>query len=338
MEKKISVIIPCFNATKWLPKCFLSLAQQTIGIESLELIFVNDASTDDGATWEMLLEFERAYPQSIAVIDLPENRRQGGARNEGIKYATGEYLAFVDADDWAEPDMMEKAYYHAKETDADILQFHFHYYFENVGVVPNKQELVAEEFDLTSDELRKKMLMSEKFTYGCWNKLYRRQMVLDAGVQYAEHVIYEEPLFVYPLLFFAKKLAIIPDRLYVYRQNLSGTMRRDMKEKTTLLQHAMVQLATWNFMKQTDFFGRFYEEIKLYFLHTYLFEVLDFAKQRGMTLDYEMFEPLAITAVQEVKDICDSPYLGIIQKQMELYKIIKNGLSEEKYLEYVNTL
>ena len=59
--KKVSVIIPCFNATKYLPKCFMSLVQQTIGIDQIELIFVDDASTDEDAAWNMLQEFERAY-------------------------------------------------------------------------------------------------------------------------------------------------------------------------------------------------------------------------------------------------------------------------------------
>ena len=102
--KKVSVIIPCFNAVKWLPKCFVSLVGQSIGIDNLELIFVNDASKDDGQTWNMLNEIEKAYPDSIIIIDLPHNRRQGGARNEGLKYASGEYIAFVDADDWVEPE------------------------------------------------------------------------------------------------------------------------------------------------------------------------------------------------------------------------------------------
>ena len=102
--KKVSVIIPCYNAVKWLPKCFMSLVGQSIGIDNLELIFVNDASTDDGQTWNMLNEIEKAYPESIIIIDLPHNRRQGGARNEGLKYASGEYIAFVDADDWVEPE------------------------------------------------------------------------------------------------------------------------------------------------------------------------------------------------------------------------------------------
>lgn len=335
MNKKVSVIIPCFNAARWLPKCFLSLVQQTIGIESLELIFVNDASTDEGKTWEMLLEFERAYPDSVAIIDLPDNRRQGGARNEGLKYASGEYIAFVDADDWVLPDIYEKAYDKAKELDADIVQFGFNYYFDKIGIVDSKQQVKDEFIQIDLPESRKKMLLSEKITYGCWNKLYRRELVEDTGVKYAEHVIYEEPLFVYPLLYAADRFVIMPDRLYIYRQNNNGTMRNDMKAKETLLQHAQVQLSVWEFMKKTEYFEPFYEEIKLYFLHTYLYETLDFAKTRGLTLDYSMYEPLTRTALREVKDITYSPYASMLVKQMPLYMAVAEGFSEEKYVNYI---
>ena len=80
--KKVSVIVPCHNAAKWLPQCFLSLVQQSIGIDGLELIFVDDASDDAGETWALLEEFERAYPESIMIIRLEGNRRrpERGAR------------------------------------------------------------------------------------------------------------------------------------------------------------------------------------------------------------------------------------------------------------------
>lgn len=108
--EKVSVIIPCFNATKYLPKCFMSLVQQTIGISQIELIFVDDASTDDGSTWNMLQEFERAYPESIMILKLEENMRQGGARNIALQYATGEYIAFVDADDFVADNFLLETY------------------------------------------------------------------------------------------------------------------------------------------------------------------------------------------------------------------------------------
>ena len=336
--KKISTIIPCYNADKWLPKCFISLVQQTIGIDSLELIFVNDASDDEGRTWAMLMEFERAYPESVIIIDMPVNRRQGGARNEGLKYATGEYIAYVDADDWLETDAYEKVYSMAKEYDADIVQFNHNYYIDGIGLADNKNEMKTEIIQINLPKDRKEMLMTEKFTYGCWNKLYRRTMVLEAGVHFAENMIYEEPLFVYPLLYYANKLVKMSDKLYIYRQNNSGTMRNDMKEKNTLLQHARVQLMVWEFMKKTPYFKEYYEEIKLYFLHTYLFEILDFAKQREMTIEYEMYIPLARTALEEVDNITESSYASILGKQMPLYKEIAGGLTEEKYMEYINRI
>lgn len=87
--KKVSVIVPCHNAAKWLPQCFLSLVQQSIGIDGLELIFVDDASDDEGATWALLEEFERAYPESIMIIHLEENLRQGGGPERGARLCDG---------------------------------------------------------------------------------------------------------------------------------------------------------------------------------------------------------------------------------------------------------
>lgn len=234
MSKKVSVIIPCFNATKWLPKCFLSLVQQTIGIENIELIFVDDASTDNGETWNMLQEFECAYPESILILKLEENMRQGGARNIALQYATGEYIAFVDSDDFVTSEFLQVVYKAAHEHNADFVQFEYCYYTENLGVVSSNRAISPEVINITSSIERKQLLVSEKITYGCWNKLYRRSLIELANVSYAEHTIYEEPLFVYPLLFYAKKIIILDNVLYFYRQNNIGTMRHDMEQENTL--------------------------------------------------------------------------------------------------------
>lgn len=262
--KKVSVIIPCFNATKYLPKCFMSLVQQTIGIDQIELIFVDDASTDEDATWNMLQEFERAYPESIMILKLEENMRQGGARNVALQYATGEYIAFVDADDFVAENFLLETYEKAKESDADIIQFEYFYYTDRLGAVDSGRNIMPEVIEISSVNDRKEFLISEKITYGCWNKLYRHDLLKTAHTAYAEHVIYEEPLFVYPLLYFANKIVILNDAYYYYRQNDSGTMRNDMRQEETLKMHADVQLAVWNFMKNTPFFQEYYDEIKLY--------------------------------------------------------------------------
>lgn len=327
--KKVSVIIPCYNATKWLPQCFLSLVKQTIRIEEIELIFVDDASTDEGKTWALLEEFERAYPDSVVIVHLEVNMRQGGARNVGIQYASGEYLAFVDADDFVAEQWLEQTYNRAVEAQADILQFEYNYYTERIGATPAGRKVCAEHIYLRSIEERKQFLMAEKITYGCWNKLYRRMMVIDMGVQYAEHLIYEEPLFVYPLLFRANSIVIMDQPYYYYRQNYTGTMRHDMENFQTLMMHAQVQKMVWDFMKKTMFFADYYEEIKLYFLHTYFYETLYFAKRRRFEFPMEAYRELALTVRQEVPDYTESPYESLIPLQMELYRQEKKGMTKE---------
>lgn len=338
MDKLVSVIIPCYNSTKWLPQCFVSLAEQTIGIDNIELIFVNDASTDDGATWAMLTDIEKAYPQSVIIIDLPVNKRQGGARNEGLKYASGEYIAFVDSDDWVDKDMLKKTYERAKETDADIVQFNHYICLSGQKMIKCAHPSDNSEITINSPKDRKIMLMSEKFTYGCWNKLYRKAMIDNAGVQYAENVIYEEPLFVYPLLFAGRKYVTMSDCFYMYRQNLGGTMHNDMKAYGTLKQHAQVQHMVWNFMKNTVYFQEFYEEIKLYFLHTCFYETLDFAKARGMKITYDLYEYLYNIVISEVPDYDKSVYEHQIPKQMKLYKLARQGMTEQMLEEYCRQL
>ena len=323
--KRVSVIIPCHNAVQWLPKCFLSLVNQSMGMNDIELIFVDDASEDAGRTWEMLQDFERAYPESIMAIQLAENMRQGGARNVALTYATGEYIAFVDADDFVREDFLKKAYEIARSTDADMVQFEYELYTERLGNVPSGRKIERESICLENIAQRKRFLVEENITYGCWNKLYRRELIARAGVKYAEHVIYEEPLFVYPLLFFGKRFEIVPDVFYYYRQNLTGTMRSDMKQLETLKMHAQVQLDVWNFMKTTEFWQDYYEEIKLYFLHTYLYETLLFAAQREFSLPESFIRELTDTVKSEVSDYTSSQYAELIPKQMELYHQVKLG-------------
>ena len=336
--KKISVIIPCFNATKWLPKCFMSLVQQSIGIAQLELIFVDDASTDNGATWQMLQEFEKAFPENILILKLEENMRQGGARNIALQYATGEYIAFVDADDFVAENFLEEAYRYAKHENADLVQFEYEFYTDRLGTVSSGRTITPEIIEIHSHDERARLLMAEKVTYGCWNKLYRHTLLKEANVTYAEHVIYEEPLFVYPLLFYAKKIVITNDIFYYYRQNDTGTMRNDMKQEETLRMHATVQLAVWNFMKQTPFFAEYYEEIKLYFLHTYLYETLYFAKLRGFTISFSFYQELEKTVTAEVTDYETSPYQKMIPMQMKLYHQIAKGVTEKWLEQYMGEL
>lgn len=83
--KKVSVVVPCHNASQYLDKCISQLLCQTIGLDNMGIILVDDASTDDGKTWGLILDYERRYPDTIMPVSLEQNMRQGGARNAGRK-------------------------------------------------------------------------------------------------------------------------------------------------------------------------------------------------------------------------------------------------------------
>ena len=120
-QKKISVIIPCYNVSMFLDRCMQSLEKQTIGIENLEIILINDASKD--ATLGKILLWEMKYPENIIVIPLEENVMQGAARNIAREYCSAEYIAYLDADDWILPNAFEKIYRVARQNNADIVNY-----------------------------------------------------------------------------------------------------------------------------------------------------------------------------------------------------------------------
>ena len=92
----VSVIIPCYNVESYIDRCLASITVQTIGMENLELICVDDASAD--GTWNRLLLWEQLYPEQVILIRQEVNRRQGAARNLGLQYASADWVSFVDAE------------------------------------------------------------------------------------------------------------------------------------------------------------------------------------------------------------------------------------------------
>ena len=120
----VSVIIPAWNASSYLRQCLDSVTSQTL--TDIEIICVDDGSTDD--TSDILCEYAEKDTR-ISVI-RQENRGAGAARNNALKYAKGKYLSFLDADDFFEPEMLEKSYAAAEKNQADIVVFGCDYYSE----------------------------------------------------------------------------------------------------------------------------------------------------------------------------------------------------------------
>ena len=113
---KISVIIPVYNVEKYIVKCLDSLVNQTL--ENIEIIVVNDGSKDNSQT--IIDKYVKKYPKKIKSY-IKENGGQGSARNLGLEYAKGEYISFVDSDDWLDLNALEEMYNLAKKDNSDIV-------------------------------------------------------------------------------------------------------------------------------------------------------------------------------------------------------------------------
>lgn len=211
--KKISVIIPCYNAVKYLPLCMESLEKQTIGLDTLELIFVNDASTDN--TSNVLHQFEQKYPETVLVIDCEENHHQGGARNIGIAHATADYIAFQDDDDVLEPTMLQKLYEKAVENQCDLVvcrskrQTLEELHTMKMGPTGGQDQI----FEITNNQEREAFIKRDT-NRAIWNKLYKRTVITDNHIQFPEHMIYDDIYFSALIKHYVKKIYLLEEYLY----------------------------------------------------------------------------------------------------------------------------
>lgn len=230
MEKKLlSIIIPCYNAEGYIDRCVRSLVKQTIGIENLELIFVNDASTD--GTLGRLRRWEKRFPNNIMIIDCQENHRQGGARNIGMLNASADYIGFVDSDDWVEPDMYQEMYDKAVTYQCDVVSVHFQreesngYVYEELTMPEGKADIpVCRGEDGNWPE------GVQKPYGGVWSKIYRKKIILDNEVFFPEKLAYEDNFWGAVLGYYYNSFYVIPKAMYHYIVNWNSTILKKNSE------------------------------------------------------------------------------------------------------------
>lgn len=200
---KISIIVPIYNAEKYILKCLDSLANQTI--DDYEVILINDGSTD--GTLLLLNDYTKRFPNIFKVYSI-DNSGQGKARNEGIKYAKGEFIAFVDSDDYIESTMYEELYEFASESLYDLVVCP---YFR----VDQNNNILGEELTSLDNVI--------KINTSPWNKIFRRKRWIENDVKFAENLWYEDVLAIYQYVFVANKVGFYnkPLYYYVYREQSS---------------------------------------------------------------------------------------------------------------------
>ena len=217
---KLSIIVPVYNmaADGKLEYCLESLVHQTV--EDYEIIAVDDASTDESL--EILRAYERKYPGLFRAVASPENRQQGGAKNIGLSLARGEWIGFIDSDDWITPDMYEKLLRKAQETGADMVGCDYYLTDEHsmkIGEpVPNGRP--EQSGVLTEEKYRSLILDGGSLVV----KVYRREIFMEDGLRFPEHIFYEDNAIGASVMLHAKHYEYIPEPMYYYYQHGSSTV------------------------------------------------------------------------------------------------------------------
>lgn len=269
VEKRISIVIPCYNAENDIDNMLECIESQTIGFEYLEVICVNDASPDH--TLDHLLRWEKEYPDEFIIVDLAENGRQGRARNIGVQNAHSPYVLFLDADDEIYPYTCLKMWDIAEKTGVEVVAADF--------VLRRGDELVASQsYDgeintaiyITGREDRRKLLRVG-LRMNTVNKLYKRDIFEKYDLKYPEGITYEDNYFGTLLQCCIDSYCVIDDVCYIWDLHVDSTShkRNDLRHFDRLVVSDMLmdELDRRGIYKDyADELDRIY--LDLYFLNT----------------------------------------------------------------------
>lgn len=206
---KLSIIVPVYNADKYLEKCLDSLVNQTM--DDYEVILVNDGSKDSSQS--IIDSYVNQYPELIRAVTV-ENGGQGRARNIGIDMARGAYIGFVDSDDWVASDMFEKLYTAVVEDDADMAVCDTVQCFDDGSEVYLPMSRFESAMEITT---------------AVWNKLFKKELV--EGIRFPEGLWYEDAEFVIKTMLGCKNIARVSEGLYFYRCGQLSTMNNKNARK-----------------------------------------------------------------------------------------------------------
>lgn len=253
---KLSIIVPVFNmaADGKLEYCLNSLVNQTI--TDYEILAVDDCSTDNSL--EILRSYEKKYPDKFKVIASPENRKQGGAKNLGLCKAQGDFIGFIDSDDWVTPDYYEKLITRAEETGADIVGCDYHLTHEHsmeIGQVVHNNK-ASQAGKLTKEKYRSLILDGGSLVV----KIYRRHIIFDYPNRFPEGIFYEDNAIRNSWILRAKHFEYIEEPMYYYYQHNTSTVHTITRKRCEDRMEAariMVREA-----KEFGFLTEYYPEIE----------------------------------------------------------------------------
>ena len=231
MEDKVSIIVPIYNTSKYLKQCITSITNQTY--KNIEIILINDGSTDDS---NKICDNFKKNDIRIKVLHQ-KNKGLSYTRNKGIELSTGQYITFIDSDDYVESTYIEKLVKKIKESDADIVQCDFKYVGE-CNTLKRKRNIVSFS-KFTGHKKIKQLLLNDIVETMAWGKIYKKE--LFDNIKYPEKKYYEDLYTTYKLIDKAKNIVVINEQLYMYRITDNSITNKIFNIKQLDLIHASIE-------------------------------------------------------------------------------------------------
>ena len=239
---KVSVIVPIYNVEKYLEKCINSLLSQTL--EDIQIILVNDGSKDNSGN--IAKEYEKNNKDRVIYVEK-ENGGLSDARNYGLKYATGDFIAFLDSDDYIEKNAYEEMYNKAIEENADYVECDFIWEFHNKIRVDKQYPY----------KNKKEMLSFVRVV--AWNKLIKRQLITDNNLEFPKGLRYEDVEFTYKLIPFINKFAYV-DKPFIHYVQREGSIANVQNERTAEIFTVLDNVI--EFYKKNNIYEKYRDELE----------------------------------------------------------------------------
>ncbi|CDD16375.1 MAG: glycosyltransferase family 2 protein [Clostridia bacterium] len=211
---KVTVIVPIYNVEKYLARCIDSLVNQTLN--EIEIVLVNDGTKDSSG--KIAMQYAKQYKEKIIYLEK-ENGGLSDARNYGLAYAKGEYIAFLDSDDYIEKDAYEKMYEKAKLENADYVECDF------IWEYPNKKR----KDKCYQYNNKKEMLAFARVV--AWNKLIKREIIEENNIRFPKGLRYEDIEFTYKLIPHLNKICYV-DQCFIHYIQRKNSIANVQNEKT----------------------------------------------------------------------------------------------------------
>ncbi len=205
--KLISFVIPCYNSSSYMSKAIESIL---VGGSDVEIIIVNDGSTDD--TLKIARSYEEKYPKIVRVIDK-ENGGHGSGVNAGLKVAQGKYFKVVDSDDWVDEDALKQAIKTLKKQDVDLLVVNYVYEKDGCSKEMDYLGILPEKEIFTWDMVGKFKVSQYLLMHSV---IYRTKLLKDIHLSLPEHTFYVDNIFVYYPLPYIKTMYYLNVPFYRY--------------------------------------------------------------------------------------------------------------------------